>query len=112
MTSASEETYRKLASTTLHELVSQLDALSLRLGETFEVELANDILTLEFPDGVRFVINSHRAAQQIWMAANTSAWHFNPAAQGSWVCSKTGETLTAVLTTQLRNKLGQAIELS
>jgi CyaY protein len=112
MTSASEETYRKLASTTLKELVSQLDALSLRLGETFEVELANDILTLEFPDGVRFVINSHRAAQQIWMAANTSAWHFNPAADGRWVCSKSGETLTTVLTSQLQSKLGDTIQLS
>lgn len=112
MTSTSEETYRKLASATLNQLVSQLDGLSLRLGEAFEVELASDILTLEFPDGVRFVINSHRAAQQIWMAANTSAWHFNPAGEDRWVCSKSGETLTAVLTAQLRSKLGQNIDLA
>jgi len=111
MTSTSEDSYRKLASATLNRLVSQLDALSLRLGEAFEVELGNDILTVEFPDGVRFVVNSHRAAQQIWMAANTSAWHFNPAADGAWVCSKSGETLVAVLTKQLSDKLGAPIEL-
>lgn len=111
MTSITEETYRKLASTTLNQLVTELDRLSLRLGEVFEVELSNDILTLEFADGVRFVINSHRAAQQIWMAANTSAWHFNPAADGEWVCSKTGETLRVILTAQLSAKLGQSIEL-
>lgn len=111
MTSITEETYRKLASATLSQLVNALDRLSLRLGEIFEVELSNDILTLEFADGVRFVINSHRAAQQIWMAANTSAWHFNPVVDGGWVCSKTGETLRAVLTTQLSAKLGQNVEL-
>lgn len=111
MNTITEETYRKLASATLNQLVTELDRLSLRLGETFEVELSNDILTLEFADGVRFVINSHRAAQQIWMAANTSAWHFNPVADGGWVCSKTGETLRTVLTAQLTAKLGQAIEL-
>ena len=111
MNSASEETYKRLAATTLTRLVSQLDRLSVELGETFEVELANDILTIEFPDGVRFVINSHRAAQQIWMAANTSAWHFNPSGTDEWLCSKSGETLTSVLTTQLRNKLGRDVTL-
>ena len=107
-----EEQYRKQATETLSHLLNQLDSLSQRLGESFEVELSNDILTLEFPDGVRFVINSHRAAQQIWMAANTSAWHFNPTDQGSWVCSKSGETLPRVLATQLRNKLNVVVELS
>jgi CyaY protein len=111
MTSASEESYRKLASATLNHLVSQLDELSVRLGEAFEVELANDILTLEFADGVRFVINSHRAAQQIWMAANTSAWHFNPADNGQWVSSKSSETLSNVLAAQLGSKLGQSVTL-
>lgn len=107
-----EEQYRKKATETLSHLLTQLDSLSQRLGESFEVELSNDIVTVEFADGVRFVINSHRAAQQIWMAANTNAWHFNPTAQGSWVCSKSGETLPAVLAAQLRNKLNVAVELS
>jgi CyaY protein len=95
----------------LSQLLTQLDELSQRLGETFEVELSSDILTLEFADGVRFVINSHRAAQQIWMAANTSAWHFNLTADGSWLCSKSGASLPSVLAAQLTNQLKHPVEL-
>lgn len=107
-----EESYRRQATQTLSQLLTQLDDLSQRLGEPFEVELSNDILTLEFADGVKFVVNSHRAAQQIWMAANTSAWHFNPTSDGDWICSKSGVSLRSVLTTQLQNKLGSPVELT
>lgn len=45
-----------------------------------EVDLSSSdgVLKLELRDGVRVVINSHRAARQIWMAAVADAWHFNP----------------------------------
>lgn len=111
-TTLDEQQYYERAKKTLHELVDSLDEVSQQAGETFEVELANDILTLDFPDGARFVINSHRAARQIWMAANTSAWHFNWHADvAQWLCSKTNAELWQVVTDQLRRKTGKPVQL-
>ncbi len=49
-------------------------------------------MTLTFEDGARFVINSHRAAKQIWMAANATACHFD-LVDGGWVAAKSGDEL-------------------
>ena len=63
-----------------------------------EVDLSSGILTIEFPDGLRYVVNSHRAARQIWMAAERSAWHFDFVREGSrWVASKNGDELRSTL---------------
>ena len=107
-----EQQYYERATKTLHELVDALDEASQQTNEAFEVEFANDIVSLDFPDGVKFVINSHRAARQIWMAANTSAWHFNwHAESGQWLCSKTKAELWQVVSEQLRIKLGKPLSL-
>ena len=40
------------------------------------MDLEAGILTLEFADGSKFLLNSHGASQQIWLSANMAAWHF------------------------------------
>src|SRR5439155_7642267 len=57
------------------ETLRKLDD-ALRDVDGVESDLAADILTLEFEDGAKFVVNSHSAAQQIWMSANMQAGHF------------------------------------
>ncbi|RMH37051.1 MAG: iron donor protein CyaY [Deltaproteobacteria bacterium] len=50
-----------------------------------EVSSSDGVLTLELRDGVKVVINTHRAARQIWMAAVASAWKFDyDDATGRW----------------------------
>lgn len=79
----------------------------------FEVELTMGILTLEFPDGARYVINSHRAARQIWMAADRAAWHFDPVGapagggEPRWIAAKSGDELVATLEAVVSRKLGR-----
>ena len=69
-------------------------------------------LTIEFRDGTRYVLNSHRAARQIWLSAERSAWHFDylPDTK-SWVASKTSDELWATLTRLLETKLGAPVAL-
>lgn len=43
-----------------------------------EAELAMGVLSLTVLNRHKVVINSHRAARQIWMAAQRKAWHFDP----------------------------------
>ena len=75
-----------------------------------EVSSSDGVLRLDLRDGTRVVINSHRAARQIWMAAVASAWHFDPA-DGAWRAAKTGEELRPTLERILRERIGLAVSL-
>src|SRR4051812_42558538 len=87
----SEADFDAHADRELQALVRSLERFD---GEGLEVDLANGILTLEFDDGLKYVVNSHRAARQIWMAAEKSAWHFDyRAADARWIATKDGSEL-------------------
>lgn len=80
--------------------------------DTLDVELAGDVLTLEFEDKVQFVLNAHGAATQVWMAANRNAWHFDyDDASGTWVAAKTGDELMATVCKHVGEKLGMSVSL-
>ena len=105
----SESEYDARALPELHRLVDALDTLD---DDGLEAELAADILTIEFSDGSKYVINSHRAARQIWMAAERSAWHFdwNPG-NAEWVAAKTGDELWSVVERSIASRLGRPVAL-
>lgn len=71
-----------------------------------EVSTSDGVLRLDLRDGTKIVINSHRAARQIWMAAIASAWHFDPTPDGTWVAPKSGEELRATLARLVKERIG------
>lgn len=104
-----EDEYVALAVPELHRLLDAFDRLD---TEDVEAELESDIVTVEFSDGAKYVINSHRAARQIWMAADRSAWHFDwDARKGAWIATKSGDELWGTLERVIANKLGRAVSL-
>jgi len=93
------------------ELARVEDALGSLDG--VDVDLADGILTLEFDEGPKVVVNSHSAARQIWMAANLAAGHFSPDEKtGRWFDSKTGEDLWDRLQAILTERLGYPVKLA
>jgi CyaY protein len=70
-----------------------------------EVSTSDGVLRLDLRDGTRIVINSHRAARQIWMAAVSTAWHFDPR-DGGWCAARTGELLRPTLARLLADRIG------
>jgi len=107
-----ESNYDAVAAPELQRLITSLDALTEDSAESFEAELASDILTIEFSDGTRYVLNSHRAARQIWLSAERSAWHFDYVPSStSWIAAKSGDELWSTLTRLLSAKLGSAVKL-
>jgi CyaY protein len=100
--------YDRLASGELQRLLLALDAVE----DTVDTELSDGILSLEFSDGARYLVNSHRAARQIWMAANTKAWHFDYDPQsGRWVAGRSSAELWTTLSGLLSEKLKKPISL-
>ena len=76
-----------------------------------EVSTSDGVLRLDLKDGTKIVINSHRAARQIWMAAVASAWHFDPASDNQWKASKSGDELRPTLLRLLKERIGLEIRL-
>ena len=73
-TAMDETTYQKLA-----------DQAFLAIGDAFEnvdadlvdCEVAGDVVTLTLPGAKRCIVNTQRPTRQIWLAANSRAWHFS-----------------------------------
>ena len=92
------------------------DAFSEVDPDDVEVSSSDGVLRLDLRDGTRIVINSHRAARQIWMAAISTAWHFDPAPDGggdgrAWVAPKTGEALRPTLARLINQRIGLVLPL-
>jgi CyaY protein len=109
VSSLSERDYDALA---LPELQAVLRALD-EVGDDLEAELESDVLTLEFGDGARWVLNSHRAARQLWLAADRCAWHFSwDREELRWTADKHGEELWSTLERIIGQKLGRTVKLA
>jgi iron-sulfur cluster assembly protein CyaY len=108
-----EADYDALAAPELQRLITSLDALSEESNDRIEAELASDILTIEFSDGTRYVVNSHRAARQIWLSAERAAWHFDyvPGSK-TWIASKSGDEMWSTLNRLLSAKLSTSVKLT
>ena len=107
--SISESDYVHRAQPELRALLDALDAVD---SDDCEAELESDILTVEFTDGSKYVVNSHRAARQIWMAAERTAWHFDfDETKQTWIAAKTGDELWATLERVIGDKLGRQVVL-
>ena len=107
--SLSEEEYETVAFPELAALVRALDTIE---HPDVEAELASDILTIEFSDGTRYVVNSHRAARQIWMAAERNAWHFDWVPEKKqWIAEKSADELWATVSRVIEKRLGAPVKL-
>src|SRR5678816_4273719 len=95
--------FERVASDELHALEEAFTDVD---PDDVEVTTSDGVLRLDLRDGTRIVINSHRAARQIWMAAIATAWHFDPTPAGAWRASKTGEELRATVARLVRERIG------
>jgi CyaY protein len=97
--------FHKLSAKALEHIDDALGAADL---DGLDVQLAGDVLTITFADGGRFVINAHSAAGQVWMAAGTTAWHFDHE-DGKWIARRTGDELMQTVARVVGERLGTRI---
>lgn len=102
-----ESTFRRLSEETLAgaaEWAAEFDPDELDFRE------ADGVLTLEFADGTRFVLNRQAGSRQMWYAAGARAWHYDWDADGSrWVDDRDGHALRENVTRTIAEKLGRTI---
>lgn len=77
-----------------------------------EAFTAGDVLTVTFADRTRCVVNTQRPTRQIWLAAQSRAWHFDyDATTGRW-CDDRGHGDELFATLRAVTKSSAGVELS
>ncbi len=78
--------------------------------DELDYELGDGVLTLEFADGTRFVLNRQRGNHQMWLAAGGRAWHYDwdPETE-TWRDDRDGHELMARLSQVVSEKLGRQV---
>ncbi len=105
-----DATFESAADGTLADLMDRIDDA---LGDQMDVELEAGVLTIELDDGAQYLINKHGPMRQIWLSSPVSgAGHYDyDTARRSWINSRSGESLTALLATELSAAAGQPLVL-
>ena len=89
-----------------------LDTLDEFDPDDVDAQLSMGVLTMEFQDGTKCIMNRQTAAHQIWLAESATAWHFEQdEATGNWVDTKGRGELMAVLSDVLSRRLERPVSL-
>lgn len=105
---ASDHEFTREADRCMESLFEQLAEID---PDELDVDLAMGVLTMEFGDGSKCIMNRQTAAHQIWLAEGATAWHFARDEAGAWLDTKGRGTLERVLAEVLSRRLGHPIEL-
>jgi CyaY protein len=80
-------------------------------GADIDFEGAGGILTLEFANGSKIIINKQGAARQIWVAARSGGFHYGWVG-GRWINDQSGAELMSELARLVREQSGEDVTLS
>ena len=73
---------------------------------------SDGVISLEFPDGQRFILNRQSAAHQMWLAAGARAWHYDWSDERTaWLDDRDGHELYANLGRIVSEKLGRDVRI-
>ncbi|MDA8360471.1 MAG: iron donor protein CyaY [Gammaproteobacteria bacterium] len=79
-----------------HALMVRLEELIEKKAPSIDFESENEILTLEFPDRSRIIINKQRPLKEIWVAARSGGYHYHyDANRHAWL-REGGELITDI----------------
>jgi CyaY protein len=97
--------YHREVAACLGRIAAALDAC-----EDLDFQTGDGLVAIEFEDGARFVVNRQSGADQMWLAADARAWHYDwDAARETWVDDRDGHRLYDRLAEVVSAKLGRAV---
>ena len=79
-------------------------------GADIDFEAAGGILTLEFANGTKIIINKQGAARQIWVAAKSGGYHYG-FVDGQWINDLGGGELMSQLSQFIREQSDEEVNL-
>ena len=99
--------YERLADACLERVADWLEDFD---PDEVDFSTSDGVVTLEFADGVRYVLNRQAGASQMWFAAGDRAWHYDwDGGAGSWRDDRDGHDLFANVSECVGRKLGRDV---
>ncbi len=72
---------------------------------------ADGSVTIEFPDGSRFILSRQSATRQVWLAAGAHGYHYNlDSTSNIWRDDKDGHELFTRLAEVVGEQVGHSVE--
>lgn len=106
-----EHEFIRRADQELRRLEAALEAVSESDVADFDVETKpGGVIEIECDNGSKIIINRHTAAREIWIAAKSGGYHFQPQEDG-WLATRDGEALWAAIARVLSEQTGTEINL-
>jgi CyaY protein len=102
-----ETEFNQLVDDTLSRIEWAID----RAGAEIEYETSSGILSLEFEDGTKIIINRQGATQELWMAAKSGGFHYRWS-DGAWRNTRDGSEFFAALSACASQQSGEPITLN
>lgn len=104
-----EREFQQLADACLAHVAQRLDHLD---PDDADYATADGSVTIEFPDGVKFMLTRQSASRQVWLAADAHGYHYNyDSARAAWIDNKDGHELYARLKDLLVEHVGHPLDL-
>jgi len=101
--------YERLADTCLERVANWLEEFD---PDELDYSTADGVITMEFADAARFVLNRQAGAHQMWYAAGARAWHYNwESERRVWVDDRDGHELEGNIARTISEKLGRTVSL-
>ena len=69
---------------------------------------ADGVITIEFANGKKFVLNRQAANHQMWFAAGASAWHYDWDGK-AWLCDRDQHALEDRIQEEVSKQLGRPL---
>ncbi len=91
-------------------IFSKIEAVLDARDTDIDTETSAGILTLEFADGSKIIINRQTPTQEIWVAAKSGGYHYR-LDQGAWRNTRDGSEFFNSLSTYIQQQSGETIEL-
>lgn len=105
-----EAEFNRIAGETIARIESALDATG---TDDIDYETVADILTLEFANRSKIIVNKQGAARQLWVAARAGGFHYDyDAGAGVWRNDQGGGELFAELSALIEQQAGTPVRLS
>lgn len=103
----SDQDFLRRCDALLDQIEDSLDALDLDV----DFERSGHVLEVTFDDDARLVVNGQEPMREIWLASPGGAHHFRRADDG-WVDTRSGESLSAVLSRAVSRHAGRSVVIA
>ena len=104
------EEFTRLADQCLERIAKWLEDFD---PDELDLETTDGVVTLEFADGTRFVVNRQAGSHQMWYAAGARAWHYDwNATEGTWQDDRDGHDLLGNVGQTVSEKLEREVSFT